>query len=344
VGAPVKTTREMLLEHLKQSGGIWVSGAWLSRELGVSRAAVNKHVRHLQKVGYPIATSTRKGYLLGGPFDLVLPEEIRDGLRTRIFGAGDIVYLDVTDSTNLRAKNLAAGGAFEGTIVIAEMQTAGRGRKGRGWFSPPRQGIYVSLILRPTMTPSEAPGITLMTGVAAAEALLSLTDLDVRIRWPNDLMVGGRKIAGILTEISTEMDRIDHVVVGLGVNVNNRHEDLHPQIRESATSVLIETGQVLARAGLIRAILEHFETSYAVFSQKGFEPFRQRWKELSGIIGRCIVVEMIGRTLAGEVLDIDPEGLLILRDDEGRRHRIVSGDVSDRSDASRPARRARRRS
>lgn len=325
----MKTTRELLLEHLKRSAGSWISGEWLSRELEVSRAAVNKHVRHLQKMGYPIGTSTRKGYLLGGPIDLVLPEEIRDGLGTRIFGARDIVYLAETDSTNLRARDLAAGGAPEGTIVIAERQTAGRGRKGRSWFSPAGQGIYLSLILRPPVTPGEAAGITLMTGVAAAEALISVRSLDVTIRWPNDVLVNGRKIAGILTEISTEMDRIDHVVVGLGVNVNNCIEDLHPQIRETATSVFIETGEVLARAALVRAVLGHFEAYYGIFLRKGFQPFRQRWKELSGIVGCFKRVEMIGRTLEGVVVDIDAEGLLVLEDEQGRHHRIVSGDVSD---------------
>lgn len=326
-GIGVKTTRDRLLSYLKEERGNWVSGEWLSRMLGVSRTAVNKHIRHLQKVGYTIDTSTKKGYSLGATADLLLPAEIREGLATRVFGAEDIVHLPETDSTNLRAKELAALGAVEGTIVIAERQTGGRGRKGRSWFSP-EGGIYMSCILRPRMTPSEAPGITLMTGVAAAEAINLLTRLNARIKWPNDILVGGRKIAGILTEISADMDGIDYVVVGIGINVNISREDLGDDIREIATSVLIETGGPLARSRLVRAFLEQFEIYYRIIQDQGFEPIRKRWKDLSGIIGRRTRVEMIGKTLTGQVFDIDTDGVLLLTDDLGARHRIVSGDIT----------------
>jgi BirA family transcriptional regulator, biotin operon repressor / biotin---[acetyl-CoA-carboxylase] ligase len=322
------TTRDKLLIFLKENKENWVSGEWLSQRLAVSRAAINKHVRHLRQMGYPIGTSTNKGYCLGEPLDLLLPDEIREGLETRIFGARDIVFLPETDSTNLRAKELAAGGAPEGSIVIAEKQTAGRGRKGRSWHSPEGGGIYLSLILRPAMTPSEAPKITLMTGVAAAEALLTLTHLDVRIKWPNDLLVGGKKIAGILTEISTDMDGIDYVVVGIGINVNIPLESLAPELRESATSVLIAGGQPLPRVKVIRAFLKSFEDYYGLMQGRGFEPIRTRWKELSNILGRHITVEMIAKSLAGEVVDIDMDGVLIVKDHQGRLHRIVSGDVT----------------
>jgi BirA family biotin operon repressor/biotin-[acetyl-CoA-carboxylase] ligase len=178
------------------------------------------------------------------------------------------------------------------------------------------------------MTPSEAPGITLMTGVAAAEAINLLTRLDARIKWPNDILVGGRKIAGILTEISADMDGIDYVVVGIGINVNIPREDLGDDIREIATSVLIETGEPLARSRLVRAFLEQFEIYYRIIQDQGFEPIRMRWKDLSGIIGRRIRVEMIGKTLTGQVLDIDTDGVLLLTDDLGAQHRIVSGDIT----------------
>lgn len=323
----MKTTRDKLLLYLKENRGNWVSGEWLGRRLAVSRTAINKHIRHLQKIGYPIDTSTKKGYSLGAPSDLLLPDEIREGLATRVFGAEDIVHLTETDSTNLRAKELAAGGATEGTIVVAERQTGGRGRKGRSWFSP-EGSIYMSFILRPRMPPSEAPGITLMTGAAAAEALLLLTQLDARIKWPNDILVGGRKIAGILTEISSDMDRIDYVVVGIGINVNIPKENLGDDIKETATSVLIETGGPLARPRLIRAFLEQFEIYYGIIQDQGFEPIRKRWKELSDIAGRRTMVEMIGKTLTGQVVDIDTDGVLLLTDDLGKHHRIVSGDIT----------------
>jgi BirA family transcriptional regulator, biotin operon repressor / biotin---[acetyl-CoA-carboxylase] ligase len=324
----VKTTRNELLLHLKRNRRNWVSGQWLSRELAVSRAAINKHVHQLMKMGYPIQTSTKKGYVLGESFDLLLPDEIREGLDSPMFGAGQIVSLSETDSTNLRAKELATAGAPEGTIVVAEKQTGGRGRKGRRWFSPAGGGIYISLILRPTMTLREAPGITLLTGVAATEALLSMTRLDARIKWPNDILVNGRKIAGILTEISTEMDRIDYVVVGLGINVNIPFGSLSEEIRHTATSILIESGEPCSRAGLIRAFLKNFETYYRIIQETGFEPIRKRWKELTDIIGRRIHVGMIGKSRTGEAVDIDTDGVLILKDEQGELHRIVSGDVT----------------
>jgi BirA family biotin operon repressor/biotin-[acetyl-CoA-carboxylase] ligase len=322
------STRDKLLSCLKENRGSWVSGEWLSRRLAVSRAAINKHVQQLKKMGYPVETSTKKGYALGESPDLLLAEEIREGLDTRVFGAQDIICVAETDSTNLRAKDLAVGGAPEGTAVIAGSQTAGRGRKGRSWFSPAGGGIYLSLILRPTMPPSEAPVITLMTGVAAAESLFSVTKLDARIKWPNDLLVSGKKIAGILTEISTEMDRIDHVVVGVGVNVNMPRASLPEELRETATSVLIETGMHCARVRLVQAFLEQFETYYRTLQDEGFEPIRKRWKELSDIIGRRISVEMIGKVQTGRAVDVDTDGVLVLEDEQGGLQRIASGDVT----------------
>lgn len=321
------TTKDTLLLYLKEHGKDWVSGEWLSRELAVSRSAINKHVHQLKQMGYPIETSTRKGYLLAEVPDLLLPNEIREGLGTRILGTKEIVHFSETDSTNLRAKILAAGGAPEGTVVIAEKQTMGRGRKGRGWFSPSGGGVYISLILRPTMPPSEAPRITLVTGVAAAEALLSLTPLEAKIKWPNDILINGKKIAGILTEISTEMDEIDYIVVGIGVNVNMPAESLDEEIREKATSILIETGEPFSRVKLIRAFLEHFEARYEMLGRQGFNPIRRRWKELSDSLGKQVTVDMIGKTCVGELFDIDEEGVLILKDEHGEYHRIVSGDI-----------------
>ena len=324
----MQSKRDKLLSFLKESRGIWVSGAWLSGKLAVSRAAINKHVHHLKKLGYPIETSTKKGYRLGESPDLLVAEEIREGLDTTFLGRRDIISLDETDSTNLRAKDLAAGGAPEGTVIVAGEQTEGRGRKGRSWFSPSGAGVYLSLILRPPLAPSEAPRITLMTGVAATEALVSLPGLDARIKWPNDILVRGRKIAGILTEISTEMDRVDYVVVGLGLNVNIPRQSLAEGLRERATSILIETGKSFSRVRLIQAFLKHFETYYKILQDEGFEPIRKRWKELSDIIGQRVSVEMIGMVRTGRVVDIDSDGVLILEDDQGSIQRIASGDVT----------------
>ena len=322
------STRDRLLSYLKEEKGNWISGELLSNKLAVSRAAIWKHVRKLKEDGYVIESSPKKGYLLSNSPDLLLPSEIEEGLDTKVFGKGNIIYFKETDSTNIKAKDLAAKGAPEGTVVVAEKQTKGRGRRGRSWFSPSGDGIYTSLILRPTMSPGETPRITLMTAVAMAEALLSLTQLKIRIKWPNDILVNGKKIAGILTEISTEMDGVNYIIVGLGLNVNTPAESFPAEIKGEATSILIETGKQFPRAPLVREYLRWYEKYYEIFNKRGFESIIHRWKELADIAGQQIVVDVLGEKYIGEVLDVDSDGVLILRDSKGNTHRIFSGDVT----------------
>jgi BirA family biotin operon repressor/biotin-[acetyl-CoA-carboxylase] ligase len=320
------STRDQLLSYLKQKKGEWVSGESLSNRIAVSRAAIWKHICTLRDEGYVIESSPKKGYCLRKVSEMLLPREIQEGLETKAFGKGDIIYFRETDSTNTRAKELAVQGAPEGTLVVSEAQTGGRGRKGREWFSPSKGGIYLSLILRPTISPAEAPKITLLTAVAIAEALLILTQLEVRIKWPNDILVNGKKLVGILTEMSTDMDEIDYVVVGLGLNVNT--PGFPEDISDKATSLFIEAGKQFSRARLVAEFLKWEEHYYELFQEVGFEPVIKRWKELSNIIGKIIAVEMIDQTLMGEVEDIDSDGFLILRDNRGKSHRIISGDVT----------------
>lgn len=259
---------------------------------------------------------------------LLLANEIRKGLHTRVFGKQGIAYFRQTDSTNLRAKELAEGHAPEGTLVVAEKQTSGRGRKGRSWFSPAGDGIYASLILRPAMSANQAPGITLMTAVAVAETLLSLTQLPARIKWPNDILVNGKKIAGILTEISVKMDSIAYVVVGVGVNVNTPPHRFPQEIKGKATSILVESGKPFPRADIIRAFLKCYETHYEMLRESGFKPIIKRWKELTDVIGQRVTVDVIGKQYCGKVIDVDDAGVLIVEDSHGRSHRFYSGDLN----------------
>jgi BirA family biotin operon repressor/biotin-[acetyl-CoA-carboxylase] ligase len=322
------STKQQLLISLKENKETWVSGESLAHKMAISRSAIWKHVRTLKEDGYIIESSRKKGYLLRQASDLLLADEIKEGLSTSVFGKRDIIYFTETDSTNVQAKFLANEGAPEGTVVVAEKQIRGRGRRGRSWFSPPNDGIYTSLILRPSISPNEAPKLTLMASVAMAETLISMTSLHVNIKWPNDIFINGRKIAGILTEISTEMDRIDYVVIGVGLNVNTTHESLPFEIRDRATSIFMETGKAFPRIVLLRAYLEWFEIYYETFKANGFLPVMNRWKNLADIIGRRISVDMIDRVSMGEVLDMDKDGFLILRDNEGAIERIISGDVT----------------
>ena len=322
------STKQQLLIYLKEGKDTWVSGEYLAHKMAISRTAIWKHVHHLKGDGYVIESSPKKGYLLRQPSDLLLVNEIQEGLNTGIFGRGHIAYFRETDSTNLRAKLLASDGAPEGTVVVAESQTRGRGRRGRNWFSPSGGGIYTSIILRPSITPNEAPKLTLMASVAVAEALLSMTSLNINIKWPNDILIKGKKIAGILTEISMEMDRIDYIVIGVGINVNTHRKSLPPDIHDIATSIFMETGKPFPRIALLRAYLEWLEIYYDTFKTRGFEPVMNRWKNLADIIGHRVSVDMIDRMRVGEVLDVDKDGFLILKEDGGNMERIISGDVT----------------
>ena len=322
------STRQQLLIYLKEGKGTWVSGEFLAHKMAVSRSAVWKHIGSLKDDGYVIESSRKKGYLFRQTSDFLLTDEIREGLNTNVFGKKEIIYFRETDSTNIRAKYLAGYGAPEGTVVVAETQTQGRGLKGRSWFSPVGEGIYTSVILRPPIPPNEAPKLTLIASVAVAEALLSLTSLKIKIKWPNDILIAGRKVAGILTEISTDMDRIDYVVIGVGVNVNTPRKSLRSDIRQTATSVFMETGKVFPRIALLRAFLEWLEIYYEAFKTKGFDPILNRWKHLADIIGQRISVALMDSVRVGKVLDIDKDGFLILQDREGTIERIISGDVT----------------
>lgn len=320
------TTKNALISALKKAAGGWVSGEELSRDLSVSRSAVWKQMGKLKDEGYIIDSSPKRGYVLRETSKLMLPFEIQDGLETRLFGQKEIHHFVVTDSTNRVAKELAAQGAAEGLVVISEEQSKGRGRLGRSWFSPPGEGIYLSMILRPSISPGDAPRITLLSGVALAEALLAQTPLDVHVKWPNDIFVGDRKLAGILTEISAEMDAIVYVVVGMGINVNIRQ--FPPELQGKGTSVYLETGEPHSRLDLVRVFFKSFETYYERFLREGFRPVVNRCRELCHIMGQKVQVEAAGQKTVGHVLDIDEEGHLVLQDMAGGMHRIFSGSLT----------------
>ena len=321
-------TTSKLLAELKANPGSWISGEHLSTRLSVSRSAINKHIRKLKQMGYTVSAAPRRGYCLETAPDLLLPGEVKEGLGTLRLGQKEIVYLHQADSTNTRAKELAMKGAPEGTLVLAETQTMGRGRKGRAWHSPQGSGIYASLILRPALPPGEAPMITLVTAVAVCEAILKTTELTPTIKWPNDILINGKKIAGILTELTMEMDAVDFIIVGVGLNVNAGKDAFSEGLAHIATSMVIETGAQFNRASLLREYLRQMECHYDEFMSTGFAPIVRRWKELSDIIGRQVAVNMIRKSHMGVVVDVDNQGMLILEDKDGRLHRIISGDIT----------------
>ncbi len=320
--------RQALLVALRSRTGQWVSGEELSGGLGISRAAISKHIATIKAAGYAIASAPGKGYRLTSGPDRLLPEEILFGLKTAFMGKAGIVHHPLIDSTNTQARALARTGAPEGTLVVAETQSAGRGRKGRSWMASTGEGLLVSLILRPAMEPSRAALITLMTAVSVAEALIEETGIDARIKWPNDILVGRKKMAGILTEMSMELDAVDYVIVGLGLNVNTPLASFHSDIRDIATSVMAESSAPFSRVALLQAILLKFETHYETLTQKGPESILVRWKALSDIVGRRVRVSMMREEIEGRVIDIDADGVLLIDNAPGEPLRILSGDIT----------------
>lgn len=318
--------KDQILLLLKENRGNWVSGESVSEKMAISRSAIWKHVRKLKGEGYLIESSPKKGYLLRESPSALLPGEIQDGLETAFLGRRGIIYFEEVCSTNQKAKELAAEGAPQGTLVICEKQTEGRGRRGRYWFSPWQEGIYLSFILRPNISPIETSKITLLTAVAVAETLLSLTRLSVVLKWPNDILVKGKKVAGILAEISTDMDVVNYVVIGLGLNVNT--SEFPEDIRARATSIFMETGERFSRIRILQECLRVFESYYEMFERRAFAPVLDRYRELSDMVGRRGLVETIDGSYTGTVEGIDADGVLLFSDGEGERRRVLSGDLN----------------
>jgi len=318
---------EKLLTLLRKDSGKMVSGSQLSQILGVSRTAVWKKVNQLRAKGYRIESTPSAGYCYVSAPDALLPEEIRNGLHTQSFGR-EIYYKERIDSTNRMAGDLAREGAPEGTLVVADAQTGGKGRLGRSWISPARYNLYFSIILRPHILPGDMPKITLMTAVSISEFLNEQTALPVRIKWPNDLWIGTKKVGGILVEMSSEMDRVSYVVLGIGVNVNMPVKEFPEALRDKATSLSLELGQPLCRVELIQGLLGGLENDYRNFCEEGFKPFQKRWADLSLTIGLPVRVRMPQREITGMALGIGEQGYLRIKMDDGTVEDAVCGDVA----------------
>jgi BirA family biotin operon repressor/biotin-[acetyl-CoA-carboxylase] ligase len=315
---------DLVLGLLADARDDYLSGEMLSDKLGLSPASLFKQINGLRAKGYRIDAAAH-GYRLVAVPDRLTSLEIEPLLTTHDLGRTLHSFAEV-DSTNQVARRLAEEGALHGELVLAESQSAGRGRRGRSWVSTPGQNLTFSLILRPALAASRAPEITLAAAVAVAE-VLEKAAFDVRIKWPNDLLIGGRKVAGILTEVATDGDRLRQVILGIGVNVNLLRSDLPPELRAAATSLREERGEPLPRAFLLAALLLSIEEWLDVLLEEGFERIRFRWRELSGTLGTEVRVEGPQGALVGRALDLDEDGALRVRDAAGVVHRVVGGEV-----------------
>lgn len=316
-----------ILELLRRQEG-FLSGEDIGRELSITRAAVWKGIKKLREEGYEIEAVTNRGYRLTNPETMYNKRELEQGLKTKTMGQ-TIYFYEETDTTNNRARELALEGAPEGTLVVAEKQTAGRGRRGKVWESPLGTGIWMSLVLRPQIMPAEASVLTLLCGLATAEAIEAETGLSAGIKWPNDILINGKKAVGILTEMDCEMSEVHFVIPGIGINVNTA--SFPPEIAEIATSLYLECGKTVSRRRLVHKVLERLEEHYETFLWTGsFAAMLEDYRKHCITLGK--EVHVLGREpFFAEALDITPEGeLLVRRADNGKEEVVFSGEVSIR--------------
>jgi BirA family biotin operon repressor/biotin-[acetyl-CoA-carboxylase] ligase len=319
-----------VLESLRNAGEIPCSGEELSSQLGVSRAQVWKHVSTLRKRGYAIDGAPGGGYSLISSPDRLYPEEISCGLETRWLGQ-EIQHLDETDSTNRVAAELARAGAPHGMAVIAEAQTAGRGRLGRSFFSPAYSNLYTSIVLRPDLDTASAPTLLLAAGVAVAETVIDVLGkaAELEIKWPNDVLLGGLKTSGILMELGAEENRVSYAILGIGVNLNLEREHFPDEFRDRATSLLSHSGNPVDRVDFTRRLFQNLENVLEEHAQGGLAQLRPRFDRHFHMLGRKVTVAQVGgERIEGIAAGIAANGALQIDQATKQRIEVLAGDVT----------------
>lgn len=318
--------KETLLDLLLANPKEFVSGEEISRRLAVSRTAVWKQINKLREAGYEFEAVPHKGYRIISKPERLDTLSLLKALKTSTMGQ-KLKILDSTVSTQEEARSLAEGGAQEGTLVIAEEQTGGKGRMGRKWFSPKGKGIWMSLVLRPKQPMHYTPQLTLMTGVAVCRAVRKVTGVMAGLKWPNDLLVEGRKISGILLESAAEDEYVRYCIVGIGISANLDAADYPDELAHVATSLKMESGEPVDRVALIAAVLEEFEILYALYQQEGFGPIASLWEALSVTLGKPVTVNTAHGPVKGTAAKLDHSGALLVSTGQGEYVPIFSGDV-----------------
>jgi BirA family transcriptional regulator, biotin operon repressor / biotin---[acetyl-CoA-carboxylase] ligase len=318
-----------ILSAMRRAGEEGVSGAELAQRLGLTRAAVWARIEELRRVGYDIEASPHRGYRLLATPDLLHADDLLSRLArsTRLIGR-DIRVFEETTSTNDVVEKLARDGVKEGVVVFAESQKKGRGRLGRKWMSPPRKGLWFSVLLRPKLPPQAATRVTLAAATALARAIHEETSLIPAIKWPNDILIAGRKAAGILTELSAELDDIKHLVLGVGLDVNLERDDFPPEMQRTATSLGLEAGQRFDRAALAAAVLRALDADYARVCTGEFSAVADEWERQCTTLGKNVRIQVGDRIVAGRAESLDEDGVLLVRSQHGRLERIIGGDVT----------------
>jgi len=326
---PGTTDRRLagLLALLAENATIVISGARIAKEIGVSRSTVWRWVERLRGLGVKVKGQTATGYFLEQVPDILTPDMLKQRLRGSLFGKR-VFHFFKTDSTNRVALDLGHAGEPEGAVVLAEEQTAGRGRAGRKWHSERAAGIYVTLLLRPKLAPVQAPLLTMMAGLSAHSAVQALTGLAVDLKWPNDLLIRGKKLGGILTEMHAEPGQIRFLIVGIGLNVNQ--EKFPGDLANTATSLRAETGNPQSRMELLVRLLREFESDYNRFLREGVASVVARFESASSYArGKRVRITNGTESYVGTTAGLGPEGLLQVERDGGQVMTVIAGDVAE---------------
>ena len=322
----LQTVEEELVGILEKNSHRFLSTKDISLKLGVHPYVVYQAVRELRRWEFQIQSERGKGYKLVESPDFILPGEIKKNLKSKIFGKKIYSYRKV-GSTNLLGFRLAETGSEEGTLIVADEQTKGKGRMGRSWYSPPRLGLWMSLILRPRIPPFKAPGLSICAGLALAQTIKEMTGIEAKIKWPNDCLIDGKKVGGILLELSAELDRINFVIVGIGVNVNHSAKDFPRNLSQTATSMKIKLGKDISRLALLTSFLEEFERIYLDFKKKGLSAQREMIKSFSSLLGKKVAVRFGKEKIEGMAENIDENGSLVIKTKKGEKV-VRAGEVT----------------
>ncbi|RKQ37641.1 biotin--[acetyl-CoA-carboxylase] ligase [Oceanobacillus halophilus] len=322
----MQSTRSKLIDLLEKNKEQYISGQSLSEVLGISRSAIWKHMNELKKDGYIIEAKSNKGYRIIDFPNKLSENTVKWGLRTKWLGKR-IIHHESIASTQTIAHDEARNNAPGGTIIIADEQTKGRGRIARNWDSSKGKGIWLSMILRPEIQPHHAPQLTLLTATVLADVLSNYVDINPKIKWPNDILMNNKKMAGILTEMQAEQDQIWYVIIGIGLNVNHSIDDLPEGLRNIATSIKMETSKEWLLKDLIQEILVTFERTYEDYLENGFSEIKQKWEGYGFKIGQEIAIKTLKEEWKAPFLGITDDGALLTKSSSGETIELYSAEI-----------------
>nr|WP_149474087.1 biotin--[acetyl-CoA-carboxylase] ligase [Oceanobacillus polygoni] len=330
----MESTRDQLIQLLAENGDAYISGQALSDSIGISRNAIWKQMKELEKDGYQIEAKPRVGYRITEFPDKLSSNTLKWGLDTAWLGK-TILHHPTVDSTQAIGHQAAREGGPHGTIIVADEQTGGRGRMNRSWHSAKGKGMWLSIILRPKILPNHAAQLTLLTATVLADVLDKYDSVKPFIKWPNDILINEKKAAGILTEMQAEQDQIQYILIGIGLNVNQTRDDLHEDIQSKATSLRIESGNELSIKNLIQELLIAFEASFDKYMEQGFLPIKKKWESYGFKIGEEIAIKTFKDYWRAPFHGISEDGALCTETEEGKPISLYSAEIEWFNDTNR---------